>query len=405
MRDLEQDLTGALTAVAEDAPAAAGLAAAARRRHRVRRQRRLALGGAAAALVVALGAVVAGELRGDDRAADPVDDTAPEGWQSVQVDGGAALVSIPADWAPHSCGSSDDAEPVYGPSEEDACTNSIGVLFLPAGVRDEQEQGAVVSGDGGWLGYVTAGDFEVRVFHPDHVLVRRILATARRDAEPVVDATVWVSFDRDGMTYEVPAWWGLREDADRSDYSVCLLPLRTPAGPRGSGDGGHVLTEQPGPEGVVRVAAPTRALAELVMSTVDSSEAVASNECTSEDFTTGLLAGESTPGAAETSAVPTLVDAEHDGVRFSALDTWREKSCRDHVQLTPGSGCRSIQQSEGIQFLDASTFQPAMDEGELVLGGSGTERLWGGYVRRGQYAVWVTHPDRETAQVLLDLIR
>ena len=86
MSDLEQELTGALTAVAEDAPGVAGLADGARRRHRVRRQRRLALVGAAAALVLGLGAVVAGGLGGDDRASDPVDEPGPKGWQTVDVD-------------------------------------------------------------------------------------------------------------------------------------------------------------------------------------------------------------------------------------------------------------------------------------------------------------------------------
>lgn len=404
MSDLEQQLTGTLARVAEDAPGAVGLADAARRRHRVRRQRRLALGAGAAALVVGVGAVVVGAMGGEDRGADPVDDPSPESWQTVEVDGGAAFVSIPPEWAPYSCGSEEDAEPVFALSEADACTNSVGAIFLPAGARNEQEQGAVVSGDGGWLGYVTAGAFEVRAFHPDEALVRRILATARVSGQPAVDASTWVRFDRDGLAYEVPAWWGLGEDADRSDYSVCLLPPGTPGGADASGDG-YVLTEQPGPEGVVRVAAPTQALAELVMSTVDASEAIAGGDCTPEDFATGLLPGEAEPRAVETSAVPVLVDAAHDGIRFSVLDTWREKSCGGFVQFTPGAGCRSIQQSDGLQFLDARTLQPTMEEGVLVLGGSGGTRLWGGYVRRGRHAIWVTHPDRETAQVLLDMVR
>lgn len=297
MSDLEQELAGVLAGVAEQAPGAVGLADAARRRHRVRRQRRIAVGGAVAALVVGLGAVVVGGLGGTDRASDPVDDPGPEGWQTVEVDGGAALVSIPPDWSAFTCDQAGDAEPVYGPSESETCAEGVGVVFLPEGMRGETDYGAIVGTDGGSLGYVLAGEYEVRAFHEDAALVRQILSTARLEGDPVLDGSRWVSFERDGMAYEVPAWWGLDEDADRSAYSACFVVSETPGRAAYGTDDSYVLTDRPGPGEVVRVTAPTQALAELVLATVDASAATPSEDCAPEDFSTGLLPGESTPGA------------------------------------------------------------------------------------------------------------
>lgn len=298
MSELEQELTGALTAVAEDAPGVAGLADGARRRHRVRRQRRLALSGAVAALVLGVGAVVAGGLGGDDRATDPVDEPGPKGWQTVEVDGGAALVSLPPDWTAYECGPGDvDPTTVYGPPGGDTCADGSGAVFLPAGARGESNQGELVSGDGGWLGYVLAGDWEVRVFLEDRALVRQILSTARVAGDPVVDGSTWVGFDNEGMTFEVPAWWGVGEDGAHRDYSVCFTPSGAPGRESFRTGDAYVLTDEPGPGDVVRVTAPTQAVAELVLATVRmGKEARASADCAPVDFETGLL-GDPPPGA------------------------------------------------------------------------------------------------------------
>lgn len=299
MSDLEQELTGALTTVADDAPGAVGLADAARRRHRVRRQRRLAAGAAVAALVVGVGAVLAGVVGGNDRASDPVDEPGPTGWQTVEVDGGAALVSLPPDWTAYECASGDaDPATVYGPPGGDTCADGSGAVFLPAGIRGEFDDGELISGDGGWLGHVLAGDWEVRVFLEDRALVRQILATARVAGEPVIDGSTWVGFDHGGMTFEVPAWWGVGEDGGHDDYSVCFTPSDFDGREAFSTGDAYVLTDEPGPGDVVRVTAPTQAVAELVLATVRlGKEARASEDCAPEDFTTGLLPGESTAGA------------------------------------------------------------------------------------------------------------
>lgn len=406
MSDLEQELAGVLAGVAERAPGAVGLADAARRRHRGRRQRRLAVGGAVVALVVGFGAALVGGL-GDDRAVDPVDDPAPEGWQTISQDDVRA--EVPADWRQVTCGEGE--VPRWSPPSEDPCGEWRGAAFFGSALYDSMVgPGVLADGeDGRSSGYVTAGDLVLSVGAVDRDLARRILATARVDGQPVVDGSTWVSFDRGALSYEVPAWWGLGEDADRSGYSVCAVPAKGQEAPAPEQvDASHVVVRQVVGDRMVTASAPTQAVAELVLATVEvDGRARSDAPCAPEDFSVGLLPGESTPGAgtAEASGVPALAEVENDGVSFSILDGWREKSCGGLVQYTPGPACRSIQQSEGIQFLDASSFEPAMDEGVLRPGGSSARRLWAGYVLRGRWAVLVVHPDKETAQTLLGLVR
>lgn len=296
MSDLEQELAGALALAAEDAPGVTGLADAARRRHRVRRQRRVAVGGALVALVVGLGGLA---LRsgddGVDVVKDPVDGT-PPGWQTIRS--GEALASVPSDWVAYDCPSGDaDSAPVYGPPDGDSCADGVGAVFLPS-ARDLGAPGALVGTDGGVLGNVGIRTTVLRVFHPDEALVRQILATARGEGQPVIDGSRWVSFERDGMSYEVPAWWGLGEDGDRDGYSVCLYPPDSDKESHSDLGEGYAFGSSPRRQGLVVVEAPTQAVAELVLATVRlAKDARPSEECTSEDFSTGLLPGESTPGA------------------------------------------------------------------------------------------------------------
>lgn len=406
MSDLEQELTGTLARVAEDAPGAVGLADAARRRHRVRRQQRLALGAGAVALVVGA-SVLVWSTGGNDRASDPVVDPAPQGWQTIRQEDVRA--QVPADWQKVSC--PDSPAPRWAPPDPDPCGDWRGAGFFGSATYDAMVGPGVLqrSDDETVNGYVSAGAFVLAVSDRDPALVRRILATARVEGQPVVDGSTWVTFERGALSYEVPAWWGLGEQSDRSGYSVCAVTAKGQEAPAPEQlDDSHVVVRQVVADRIVTVAAPTQAVAELVLGTVELDERARGDApCAPEDFTTGLLPGEFEQGTGEgaESSVPVSVEVEHDGIAFSVLDGWREKRCGGLVQYTPGPACQDIRRSEGIQLLDASSFEPAMDEGVLVRGGSGPTRLWAGYVRRGAWAVLVVHPDKATAQTLLDLVR
>lgn len=402
MSDLEQQLSATLADVAADAPSATGLADAARRRHRLRRRRRLAAGGALAVLVVVAGGVAVAQRGDDARVARDPSDGAPA-WQPISS--GDARAAVPPGWTAHEC--EPGAPVVHGPTAEEACGSGVGAVIAPQLTRERRPYGELVSGDGGWLGYVSVGEEDLRVFHENRALVRRVLATGRLDGQPVIDAEQWVSFERDGLTYEVPAWWGVGEDGDRSDYSVCLTP---------TADGGgssyeqrdpatFVFSETPGPEGTVVVTAPTQAVAELVMATVEVGAGATPGECAPEDFALGLLPPE---GGAGTGPVEEgelgLERIEVEGIELEVPSGWsRKDECRGITEVSPGDGCVSSVASGAVQFHRESLYDPVMGEGEVIGGDDGAP--WTGYVRRGQYAVVVTHADKQVVEDLLRRVR
>lgn len=314
MSDLEQQLTGVLADVSEMAPAVSGLADGARRRHRVRRQRRLALGAGAIAVVVGAGAVLVGGLGGTDRANDPVDQQhltpRPEGgWQDV-VDSGLHF-SVPADWTRRTCPDADaGASAIWAAPGGDPCADGMGALLGgPQHVDLSSTVGAVErihDGDRTYhRGVVGVGQLYLGAADADRDVVRRILASAGVEGQPAVVADQWVSFERKGISYEIPTWWGVGESGDRSGYSVCLLPEDSPQLDGVVGDAAHyVLSDGSEPGAVIRVVAPTQAVAEMVMDTlVVRVGSAGSEDCGPEDFALGLLPGESTPGAGETGRV------------------------------------------------------------------------------------------------------
>lgn len=434
MSDLEQELTGALTAVAEDAPGAVGLAGAARRRHRVRRQRRLALGGAVAALVVGASTLV-WSTGGNDRATDPVDDPAPEGWQTISQEDVRA--EVPADWRQVSC--PDAPGPRWAPPDPDPCGAWRGAGFFGSATYDAMVGTGVLqrSDDGTVSGYVSAGDFVLSVSDDDLALVRRILATARVEGQPAVDASTWVTFDRGALSYDVPAWWGLGEEADLSGYSVCAtLAKGQESQPPEQVDASHVVVRQVLADRMVTVAAPTQAVAELVLGTVElDARARSDAPCAPEDFTTALLPGESSPGAGtpvegqETAAAgddPTgnaatgdapdedfpsvgepgwdVTLAEYEGIAAEIPTYWTENFCNEAPQWTPYEDC--TRPGEGLR-LHGARYPADLGRDAGVLWRENVEgRLyWTGYVLRGDVSVFVTHADEETARILLDQVR
>lgn len=422
MSDLEQELTGALAQVAEDAPGAVGLADAARRRHRVRRQRRLALGGAAAALVVGASAVVWG-AGGDDRATDPADDPAPDGWQTISQDDVRA--EVPADWQKVTC--DEGSVPRWTPPSADPCSAWRGAAFLGSATFDAMAGPGVLGADDQGLtaGYVYAGDLVVDVGGVDHDLARRILASARVDGQPAVDGSTWVAFDRSPLRYEVPAWWGVGEDGDHGDYSVCsTLAKGQEPGPPDQVDPAHVVVQASVGDRLVTVTAPTQAVAELVLATVEvDGRARGDQPCAPEDFAVGLVPGGSTPGAgtpvegnAPTGDAPDedfpaagepgwdVTLAEYDGITAEIPTYWKENPCNDAPQWTPYEDC--TRPGEGLRLYGAG--YPAdlgKDAGVLWSEDIDGRGYWTGYVLRGDVAVFMTHSDKDTAQILLDQVR
>lgn len=372
MRDVEERLGTELAEIAEGAPRPEGLAAAARRRHRVRRQRRAVVGAVAAVLVVAVGAIAI--TRSPDRAA-PV--TGHEtGWQTIRH--GDAVAEVPGDWRRYDC----DGREVYAPS--DPCADWKGAGFAGAADFDPAMEAGVIlrypADDREWTGYVYVGHEVLSVSDPDRDLVRWVLATARVDGQPVVDGSRWVPRSRGVVSYELPVGWGLPKGV-HSGYSVCVALAGEVDEGEGQVDVRTFRATRHFDGFAVTVTAPTGAVAELVLGTVTVHPTVSRmDRCTEED--TGL------------------VPVEADGVRLEVPPDWVAHSCGDLPQFGPGTACRASNEAEGVQFLYAATYQPAMDEGEVIRNGA----LWGGYVWRGEYAVFVTARDRALVTRLLERV-
>lgn len=412
MSDIEEQVGATLAAAAEDAPDATGLAAGARRRHRVRRQRRIAVGGVAAALVVAASAVALG-TRGDGRpdiAGDPTE-TPSSTWQTLSE--GNARASIPPDWQAYDCPAHEPSKPLYAAPGEDPCADGTGTVLydgatfdpsLSPGVVTRLEVGESVH----WQGYVSAGQYVWSVVSRDRDLTRQILATARVDGQPLVDASQWVSFERDGIAYEVPAWWGVGEDGDRGGYAVCAQP--SGANADGVSTGGEPsprlfrLTEETDGR-MIGVTAPTEALAQLVLSGVaaapDSSD---DQSCTEEDFNLGLLPPEGSGEPPVEGNEEALDQITFGDIVLEVPSSWSVKDeCGDFVEYSPG-GAKCTDLGEGVRFLTPVP-DYAYGEGVVVQEDVDGLALWTGYVERGDYAVVVRHPDRAIVEQLLSKVR
>ncbi len=412
MSDLEQQLTGTLAQVAEDAPGAAGLAGAARRRHRVRRQRRLALGGGAIALVVGLGAVVVGGLGSNDRATDPVDDPAPEGWQTISQEDVRA--QVPADWRKVTCGEGEI--PRWTPPSDEPCAQWQGAAFFGGALYDAIVGPGVSQsgGDGMAGGHVYAGDLVLSVGGIEADLARRILATARVEGQPTVDGSTWVAFERGALAYEVPAWWGVGEGADRSGYSVCAtLAKGRKSLPPEQVDAAHVVLREVVGDRMVTVAAPTQAVAELVMATVEvDGRARGDAPCAPEDFATGDFAtGDFATGDAPDEDFPAvgepgweLTPVGYEGISAEIPTYWAENFCNEAPQWTPYEDC--TRPGEGLRLYGAG-YPAALgrEPRELWREDVDGRTYWTGYVLRGDVSVVITHADKDSARALLDRVR
>lgn len=404
MSDLDQRLTAMLVDVAGSAPAADGLASAARRRQRARRKRRLAAGVGVVVLAVATTGITLGRGGGEDRVAhDPEQKSTGDGWSEV-LDGEHAF-SVPGDWRPVDC--KDGLPLIYAAPDSDPCTDGQGARL---GDDDEvdlgTESGAVVEdrleGRSVWSGVVGVGQSYLSVSSTDRVEARRILASARQVSQPPVDVSVWVTFERLGMIYEVPAWWGQGPEGPWSAYSVCLVPPGTKA-PEHE-ENVFVFSQAPGPQGTVVVTAPTLAVSELVMASVQLDESATPGECTPEDFGPA-------PDLDDTSGAhsPAQASAEYDRVTVGDVELevpsgWTTKDdCNGVVEISLSDGCEASLNVGLVRFYDEALFDPVMGEAEVVGGEAGEP--WVGYVRRGEYAVYIAHGDRQVVEDLLSRVK
>ncbi|KRA38403.1 MULTISPECIES: hypothetical protein [unclassified Nocardioides] len=300
MSDFEEQVGATLAAVAEEAPDASGLAAGARRRHRVRRQRRIAVGGVAAALVVAVSAVALVAGGGDDSIAHDPTERPSGAWQTISE--GDLRASLPPDWKAYDCAGDDATPTVYAAPDEDPCGDGTGTYFEDRQTYEPLAAPAVVTrrlGDGRayWTTFVYLDDRVLNVTTTDRDLARQILATARHDGQPVIDGSRWVSFERNGIGYDIPAFWGVGEKGDRSGYSVCAVSGALDEGIGEQLDDRRYRYNRAFGDHQVTIVAPTSAVADIVWASLNEAPDAVGGGCTEEDFNVGLLLPEGSSGA------------------------------------------------------------------------------------------------------------
>ena len=284
--DFDERLSAVLTAEAEDAPPASGLAQAARRRHVVRRRRRVAAGGVAAALAIAAPVVLlVGGGEGDDNlvGADTTEPVAE--WQTIAEDDVRA--EVPGDWRKFACDFDGFEKEVFGPDRSAACGFETYVAFYGSATFDPIERPGVISDEGsGSSGYVYAGGYAVSVSTSDRDLTRRILTSARIDGQPEIDGSAWTTLDGLDLQVEVPVDWGLGPDARLDDFAVCAAPGDRDDPPKTAGKPGSRPTwielDYRGGRWI-SVSAPTQAVAELVLASVETMPGSNVLGCLSDD--------------------------------------------------------------------------------------------------------------------------
>jgi hypothetical protein len=214
-----------------------------------------------------------------------------------------------------------------------------------------------------------------------------------------------VSFERNGVGYEVPAFWGVGEKGDRSGYSVCTAAVTTRMQTADQVDDrsyrivGQFRTLR------VTLTAPTQAVAELVWASVtDAPVAVGDGGCAEEDFNVGLLPPEGSSGEPVEGSESGLEVVGFGEILLEVPSSWSVKDeCGDFVEYSPG-GTKCTDLGEGVRFLTPVP-DYAYGEGALVQEDVDGLTMWTGYVERGDYAVVVRHPDRAIVELLLSKVR
>jgi hypothetical protein len=289
MSDFDERVRRALEDESEHAPDASGLAQAARGRLRARRRRLAAVGGVAVLMAVAVPVVALGLGGSDGDDLDAADTTAPAGeWKwAVVVD---ARAEIPGDWSKHTCDFDGFESEIYAPTQNDACQFGTYLAFYPSATFDPADMPGVITastdeGKTRWSGYVYTGDYAVSVSTGDRDLTRRILASTRDDMQPEIDGSEWQTLEGLDLRVDVLLRWGLGPDADLDDYAVCAA--------LGERNDPPEMASQPGTRSTwvsfdyrdgrwISVSAPTQAVADLVLASVQTTPGSNAIGCLSE---------------------------------------------------------------------------------------------------------------------------
>jgi len=98
---------------------------------------------------------------------------------------------------------------------------------------------------------------------------------------------------------------------------------------------------------------------------------------------------------------------KHEGVRVDIPATWERVDtggCEFHFIRWAHPATRPCDFEEGIAFYGSDTFDPAHGPGVWQTTEKGV-RAWGGYTYAGDFAVYVSHSDRDVVRKILGSAR
>lgn len=207
---------------------------------------------------------------GSARVAELDQDTGTDGWHTVTYEGdpvnesgdNTVVLDLPPGWERLDTSGCGFDSPRFGPADSDPCDNDSTVTFFPESLYDSC-CGPGLADEESTSGYVITGELVAQVQAPDYETARRILASAREPADSDLDLEVWTERSIDGVTVEVPVSGDVEVEVEGGVFDGVPGHVSAQKRPGGGWLGTHLVDDQH----LVRVTAPTEALALVVTST------------------------------------------------------------------------------------------------------------------------------------------
>lgn len=180
-------------------------------------------------------------------------------WHPVTAHG--VSVEVPADWSMLDTSSCEDDVTRVGAADVDPCSWRETLSFNLDALYDTAASPGINPSDD-TFGYVRIGDWALAVDAPDHETARRILASAIGPGETPQPLDAWRTLEQDGVRAEVPV--GVAVDVEVLPGVVACKQERSAATPTADGRwrAGRCTDR------VIRITGPTRAITDVVASSV-----------------------------------------------------------------------------------------------------------------------------------------
>ncbi len=315
-------------------------------------------------------------------------------WRAARQ--GDVRADIPRDWESFTCDFDGFTSDVFGPTEADACDFRNYLAFYASATFDPMDgPGVITDGDDARSsGYVYASDLAVSVGTDDRDLTRRMLASARVEGSPEIDGSEWETLEGVDLRVEVPVHWGLGPNARLDDYAVCaaLGDRDDPPGTDSQLGARTTWFESDYSDGRwISVSAPTQAVGELVLASVETTPGSDAVGCVPNGFGDGAESDE-------------WQQFEAQGVGFELPAGWAQRTCDGGMTPYGPTQADACDYRNSLSLYGSALFDPAYGPG-IHMDTTDGMTTWAGYVYAGEFAVYVITTDRQLTSSILDSVR